>query len=59
MSSDQGWFESDEDYARRVAREANERTIEDASGSGPSQGWLESDDEYEARITKGGKRIPH
>ena len=50
MGSDQGWFESDEDYARRVAEEADERTIENASGDAPSQGWFESDERYRERI---------
>ena len=52
MSSDQGWFESDEAYQRRLADEADERTIENASGSAPSQGWFESDDSYRDRVSR-------
>ena len=52
MSSDQGWLESDEDYRRRKAREADERTIEELTGSAPSQGWLESEESYRERISR-------
>ena len=46
----QGWFESDDDYRQRVAEEANERTIESATGAAPKQGWFESHDAYAERI---------
>ncbi len=52
MSPEQGWFESDEDYRNRVAREADERTIQDSTGSAPSQGWFENDDSYRERIAR-------
>jgi hypothetical protein len=47
----QGFFESDDDYRDRIAREADERTVENSTGSAPSQGWLESDDDYRERIS--------
>jgi hypothetical protein len=50
MGSDQGWLESDSEYSERTAREANERIVEDSTGSAPNQGWLESDQEYNERI---------
>lgn len=50
MTSNQGWFESDEDYRNRVAKEADEHTIEQSSGAAASQGWFESDDSYRERI---------
>ena len=50
MGKDQGWFESDDEYRDRMEREANERTIEDATGSSPSQGWFETEDEYQNRL---------
>jgi hypothetical protein len=52
MSSNQGLFESDDDYRSRVAQEANERRIEDSTGSAPSQGLFESHDSYSARIAQ-------
>lgn len=52
MSPTKGWFESDDDYRSRVAREADERTIEDSTGSAPSKGWLENDDDYCDRISR-------
>ncbi len=52
MSPKQGWFESDEDYQHRVAQEADERTIENSTGSSPSKGWFESDDCYRDRIAQ-------
>ena len=52
MSSGQGFFESDDDYRDRVAREADERTIEESTGSAPSRGFFESDDEYRDRISQ-------
>lgn len=52
MGTKQGWFESDDEYQHRVAQEANERTIENVTGSAPSQGWLESDDSYHDRIAR-------
>lgn len=52
MNPTQGWFESDDDYRNRVAQEADERTIEDSTGSAPSQGWFESDENYRNRITQ-------
>jgi hypothetical protein len=50
MNSRQRWFEDDEEFRRRIAEEADERTIELASGSSPSPGWLESPDDYRTRI---------
>lgn len=50
--SDQGWFESDEDYRQRIAQEADERSIEESTGSTPSQSWFENDDEYRSRIAE-------
>lgn len=47
----QGWFESDEEYQRRIARESNEAVIERLTGSAPSQGWLESESDYGARLS--------
>lgn len=52
MSPQKGWFESDDDYRSRVAREADERTIEDSTGSSPSKGWFEGDDDYRERIAR-------
>lgn len=46
----QGFFESDEAYAERVAREADERSVELATGEKPSQGFFESDESYAARL---------
>ena len=51
VSMGQGLFESDDAYQQRMSKEANERTIEEASGEKPSQGWFESDDAYRSRIT--------
>ena len=48
----QGFFESDDDYRERTSREADERTIEDSTGSAPSKGWFESDDDYRDRISQ-------
>lgn len=52
MSPKQGWFESDNSYRKRIAREANERTIEDSTKLAPSRGWFESDDSYRKRIAR-------
>lgn len=52
MSPTQGFFENDNDYSERVVREANERTIENATGSKPSQGLFESTDSYRERIAQ-------
>lgn len=52
MSGDQGLLESDGEYQSRVAREADERTIEQSTGSPPSQGWLEDDTSYRTRIAQ-------
>lgn len=52
MSSDQGWFETDEDYAQRIAEEANERTIEELTGDAPNQGFFESDEAYRDRMAE-------
>lgn len=46
----QRFFESDEDYAERVAHQADERAVELATGEKPSQGFFESDESYSARI---------
>lgn len=48
----QGFFESDEDYRSRMTQEANERVIEESTGSAPSQGWFESDEDYRSRISQ-------
>lgn len=48
----QGFFESDDDYRERTSREADERTIEDSTGSAPSKGWFENDDNYRERISR-------
>lgn len=48
----QGFFESDEDYAQRVARQADERSVELATGEKPSQGFFESDETYAKRIRR-------
>jgi hypothetical protein len=42
-SMGQGWFESDEDYRTRMTQEANERIVEDSTGSAPKQGWFENE----------------
>lgn len=52
MSPTKGWFESDDDYRSRVAKEANEKTIEASSGSAPSKGWFETDNDYRDRISR-------
>lgn len=52
MSPTQGFFESDHDYRQRVARESNEKTIKDTTGSSPSQGFFESNADYQSRISK-------
>jgi DNA-directed RNA polymerase subunit RPC12/RpoP/membrane protein implicated in regulation of membrane protease activity len=52
MGSKQGWFESDPEYRQRITREANERKIEESTGSAPKQGWLESDQDYAERIAR-------
>ena len=52
MSPDRGWFESEEDYRERTAREADERTIECSTGSAPSKGWFENDEDYRERISR-------
>lgn len=48
----QGFFESDDDYRERTAREADERTIEDSTGSAPSKGFFESDGDYRERVSR-------
>ncbi|HYR08728.1 MAG TPA: SH3 domain-containing protein [Longimicrobium sp.] len=48
----QGWLESDDDYAARIAREADERSVELAKGQKPSAGWLESDEDYARRLRR-------
>jgi len=48
----QGFFESDADYRSRMHREANERLIEDTTGSEPRQGFFESDNDYDTRVRK-------
>lgn len=52
MSQEQGWFESKEDYRSRVAREADENTIERSTGSAPSQGLFENNESYRERIAE-------
>lgn len=52
MSPSQGFFECDDDYRARVAKEADESTIKHSTGSAPSQGFFESDDSYRDRITR-------
>lgn len=46
----QGFFESDDDYRERISLEADEQTIENATGEAPSQGFFEGDDDYRERI---------
>lgn len=57
MSPKQRWFESDKDYQKRVAQEAYEQIIEDATGSAPSQGIFESKSDYEERISLEAREI--
>lgn len=52
MSLTQGWCESDDDYRARVAQDADERTVEQSTGSAPSKGWFESDEAYRDRIAQ-------
>jgi hypothetical protein len=52
MVPKQGFFESDKDYRDRVAREANERIIQDSTGSAPRQGIFEGNDSYRDRIAR-------
>ena len=52
MAPEQGFFESDEHYRDRTSREANERVIQDSTGSAPSQGFFEGDDHYRDRIAR-------
>lgn len=52
MSPKQGWLESDEDFRHRVAQEADERTIQNSSGSAPNKGWFESDQDYRDRVAQ-------
>ena len=44
------FFESEEDYRARIGQEADERTIEESTGSAPSKGFFESVHDYRARI---------
>lgn len=46
----QGFLESDDDYQKRVSREAYEQRLEDSTGHKPKQGFLESDESYHSRI---------
>ena len=48
----QGIFESDSAYRERIAREADERTIESNTGDEPKQGFFESEDDYRERISE-------
>jgi hypothetical protein len=50
MSPSKGWFESDDEYEKRVAHEANEHIIENSTGDAPSKGWFESDDAFRERV---------
>lgn len=52
MSSEKGWFESEDEYQARISKEADERTIETSTGSSPAKGWFESDDDYRERISQ-------
>ncbi len=52
MGSGKRFFESDEAYRSRVDREANERTIENLTGSSPRKSFFESDDSYRDRISR-------
>lgn len=52
MSPHKNFGESDDDYHERIAREANERTIEDSTGSAPKRKFGEDDDDYDVRIRK-------
>src|SRR5258708_1288429 len=47
----QGYFESDEDYRKRMTQEANERIVEDSTGRAPWQGYFEKHGAYRKRIT--------
>jgi hypothetical protein len=47
-----GIFESDEDYRSRISQEANERIVEESTGSTPSKGIFESDEDYRSRINE-------
>jgi len=46
------FFESDEAYQERIAREANESVIEESTGRAPSRGFFESEDHYADRISR-------
>jgi hypothetical protein len=48
----QGFFETDEEYRKRLAREATERVVEDVTGDAPEQGFFEDDKEYINRISR-------
>ncbi len=52
MTPTQGFFESEADYKSRVAKEADERTIEESTGESPSQKFFESDESYRDRISR-------
>jgi hypothetical protein len=52
MSPSKGFFESDDEYKARVAKEADERTIENSTEEASSKGWFESDDSYRSRISR-------
>jgi hypothetical protein len=51
MSSEQGFFESDDDFRERLERESNEKIIENSTGFSPSQSMFESDEAYSDRIS--------
>jgi len=50
--SSQGFFEGDSEYRDRIRREANEKTIENATGKKPSQVFWEGNEDYRNRIER-------
>ena len=45
-----GFFETEDEYRSRTTQEANERIIEESTGSAPSRGFFESEEHYHSRI---------
>jgi hypothetical protein len=48
----QKWYETNEAYNERIAQEANERTIENLTGSAPTPHWYETNTTYGERIAQ-------
>lgn len=46
------FWESDREYAGRVNQEANEKVIEESTGSAPSKRFWEGDSDYRGRISR-------